>query len=650
MEKEKTGTENILPNWFVKEIKQPFAAGISHEFIIHGDINSLVANPETEEEPNMPYISLRKFFEKLFDQGEMVIFYNIASGVTFLTEDMEKNFRKISGLEADSGASSDPIAAAKAGLMAKRSIPREAEACFPMIEKVLKTTENVAVIINSVHFIAPSSMTGATLPANERTNIERLKNWAEDEDIRDNNNLIFLLTDLSSKVSEELRQNGCGVRTVFIPKPEADERKKYIKTLIEGPEEFKKLKARINGLEKSVKISKSAKKKEAEEELAEAKEELESYENIELFKIAGDLDLNSLTIATQGMNLRQIFEVFMTSKSLGNEVTLKYFKEKKLEILNNEYGDVMEIVDPELGLENIGGMEHVKDYFLGVLDAIKNGEVRLIPMGVTLMGPPGTGKTALVEALAKESGYLFVKVKNLRSMWVGASEERGEKLGLGLRSIAPVIVMNDEADLAEAGRDAPKGDSGVSERLMKMWMELLSDPKILGKIIVISCTNRPDRIDAALLRSGRSDERILLPMPHMEERKAIFKVMYKRFNIPADIRDFTDPAKMTDGLSGADIMKISKSSFSIAFRQGKKAVDLKSLKEAIEDFIPGTSQPEIDFMTMMAILACSSRSLLPKNIKEIINGIRKRKLIDNLDDYVRQIKARNIIEINGEAA
>ena len=98
------------------------------------------------------------------------------------------------------------------------------------------------------------------------------------------------------------------------------------------------------------------------------------------------------------------------------------------------------------------------------------------------MGPPGTGKTALVEALAKGSRYNFVKMENARSMWVGQTEERTERQLQGLLALAPVIVMNDEADLGEANRDSPKGDSGVSERIMQAWMKFLSDPKIQGKI------------------------------------------------------------------------------------------------------------------------------------------------------------------------
>ncbi|MDP2933317.1 MAG: ATP-binding protein, partial [bacterium] len=206
----------------------------------------------------------------------------------------------------------------------------------------------------------------------------------------------------------------------------------------------------------------------------------------------------------------------------------------------------------------------------------------------------------------------------------------------------PVVVMNDEADLADAQRDAPKGDSGVSERLMKMWMEFLSDPRIRGQVVVISCTNRPDRIDPALKRSGRGDQRILIPMPSMEELPDIFRVMFKRYNIPTGIKNFLPFAQKTDGLSGADVEAIVLNAFRFA---SGETVDEASLNRAIEDFIPSASQAAIDFMTMVGLLECSSRLLLPPNTEKIVQGIAKRNLIENLENFMAQIKARKIIEL-----
>ena len=439
--------------------------------------------------------------------------------------------------------------------------------------------------VKSAHFIAPAAGSGLALPGNERANIERLRTWGQSTQIRANGNIVLLMTDQAAKVSQELRLGESEIRTVFISKPTKAERRVFI----------------------------AGRRKDK------------------------GLDLEALAHATQGMSLRQISEIFLQAESAGRRLGLDFVKEKKRELLNSEYGDVMEVIEPERGLE------HIKDYFRGVLEAIRKGESRLVPMGATLMGPPGTGKTALVEALAKEAGFNFVKTKNIRSMWVGESEARMEKFINGLRSLAPVVVMNDEADLAEAGRDSYKGDSGVSERIMKMWMELLSDPKIRGQVIVISCTNRPDRIDPALKRSGRSDERILLPMPSEEERRAILMVMFRRHKVPTDVADFSEFAAVTSGLSGADLEKVSLNAFGFADRNGRKKVDAESLREAIRDFIPSASLAEIDAMTVAGLLECSSRRLLPPHIQEIIGAIRLRGLIPDFDGVLEHLRDRGIL-------
>lgn len=635
--------ENQLPRWYREDILIPFKAGIASVFIIHGDTNCFVPNPDVEEESS-PYITLRQFFEKTCDELEMVIFYNIASGIKFFKPEMEKEFKKIAGIETEDSDSRDPITAAKAGLASKRGLPRDPETCLPLIEKILKNMEGVAVIVNSIHFLAPSLTTGGALPQGERINIERLKNWGQDDEIKAKRNIVLLLTDQAAKVSQELRQAENEIHTLFIPKPSKEERAKFISVITKETAARRQLLEENAKLEKKIKKAKkgTSEEKKLKEELEEKRERISSFPK--LFPVPKDFDTANFAHVTQGMSLRQIREIFLHCQKTGTPIDLFQIKLKKKEILNNEYGEVMEIVEPERGLEDIGGLEYIKEYLRNILDAIRRGEPRLVPMGVTLMGPPGTGKTAIVEALAKEARFNFVKTKSIRSMWVGESEARMEKLLYGLRSLAPVVVMNDEADLAEARRDAPKGDSGVSERLMKMWMELLSDPRIRGQIIVISCTNRPDRIDPALKRSGRSDERILVPMPSFQELVAIFKVMFRRHKIPVTIDDFTPYAAIVDGLSGADVEKITLDSYRFAVMQNKEAVDDESLREAIGDAIPSASQADIDLMTLCATLESSSRRLLPPNINEMLEKIRERRLVENIDEIFSQIKARNIIK------
>ncbi|MBI3633722.1 MAG: ATP-binding protein [Candidatus Vogelbacteria bacterium] len=593
--KEKGGDE-VLPSWFKNDLLGSRKAGISSVFILHGDTNGLFPNPDAETEAD--YLELNNFLSKIADSAEMAVFYDIANGARFLSPKMKDKFMELAGLKENTKAAApaNALEAAKAQLAAKKQIPREPELCLPLIEKVLKKQPKTIVVINTAHFIFPSTANGF-LPPNERVNIERLKNWAMDDFIRENQSVIVAITSQLADVSSELRRAGCGVSSVFIARPDSDAREVFIATSLSANPDLKL-----------------------------------------------STGIKEFTIATQGLNLSQIREIFLRAASEAKEVDLAFIKKKKNEILNEEHGDILEIVEAQHGLEGIGGMEDKKKALRDIIADVKRGETRRIPAGITLMGPPGTGKTALVEGFAKDAEYNFVKIKNLRSKWVGESESRSERLKYALLSLAPVVVMNDESDLGGMNRDDPKGDSGVSERLMRDWMTLLSDPKIVGKIIVINCTNRVDRMDAALKRDGRSDERWLLPMPSVAELEKIFEVMFNVLeDVPTDIKDFKSFAKLVEGVSGANVRKMVKKAFTIAGRAGAKNVSDDHLKAAIADFIPNASQKEIDLMHLLGILESSSREMLPANALELVLGAIKRNLVPDLGPLIERIRENKII-------
>ncbi len=640
-----------LPSWFTNGILEPLEAGMGSVFLLHGDINCLVVNPEKQSEANRAYIKFREFWRIILAENKIVVFYNLASGISFLKPEMEAEFKKATDIVEQNQDSSDPVAAARANLSNRRPLPTEPDICLGLIDKVLRKETGVVIIINSAHFVAPTGGGGATLSPADRVNVERLRNWSQSETIRNNRNLVLLLTDQASKISNELRIGGSELQIAFVAKPESNERREFIRTYTEGLGEQADLLKRLKILN-----SRLSKQKE-DSDIRYLKSQIEKLETQlknypELYLVDSDLDANTFTVVTQGLGLAQIQEVLIQSKRSGLSLNLGSVKEKKYQLLSNEYSDVMKVVNAKRGLEDIGGMEHLKKYFRSILEAIKSGDTRRVPMGVTLMGPPGTGKTAFVEALAFEAGFHFVEIKNVRSMWLGESENRMEKLINGLWSLVPVVVMNDEADLAEADRNSPKGDSGTSERLMRYWMTLRSDPKVRGKIIFIDCNNRPDRMDAALKRSGRSDKRILLPMPSTEEIPAIFEVMFKRYDIKTSIKDFSKFSKLVDGRSGADIEAITLSSLNFASK-GKDGledyelvVDGKALMRAINDSIPSASQADIDYMTLVGLLESSSRELLPPNIGKLLIDIKKRNLIENIDAMFKQIKDRRIVDLD----
>ncbi|HEY4506880.1 MAG TPA: ATP-binding protein [Candidatus Paceibacterota bacterium] len=649
MEIAKNIPRDKLPNWLTKEILEPFDSGLASVFILHGDINCLISDPYTQDQENRSYIKFREFWRKILMDNEMVIFYNIASGIGFLKPGMETEFKKAAGIiDPPTSTGASAVSAARADLANKRALPNEPALCLELIDKALRNRKGIVTIINSAHFIAPTSG-GTPITPNDRINTERLRNWSQSEKIRENGNLVVLVSDQASKISEELRLNGNEIRIAYIPKPEANERRIFIKTYTSGSETQKNILRKLRTLRKIFSRQESGSDTSfLNQQISGLEEQIKAFPD--LYELDPDLNLEIFTVATQGLSLTQIKEILVQNRKSGLPLSLSTVNEKKHDILSSEYSDVMEIVNPIKGFEDIGGMDHIKKFLISILDAIRKGDTRRVPMGITLMGPPGTGKTAIVEALAKEAGFHMVKKKNLRSKWVGDSEDRNEKFINGVRSLVPIVIMNDEADLGEANRDSPKGDSGVSERMMQSWMTFLSDPRIRGKVIVINCTNRADRIDPALKRSGRSDKRILLPMPAVEEMPAIFEVMFRRYSIKTNIKDFGKYAEMIDGRSGADIEAISLSALDFAGRNQNSEdeetiVDDAALVAAIRDFIPSASQADIDYMTMVSLLESSSRELLPNNIVKIVDGIQRRNLIPNLDSILSQIRERNIVSI-----
>lgn len=336
-----------------------------------------------------------------------------------------------------------------------------------------------------------------------------------------------------------------------------------------------------------------------------------------------DIGIPEVARLIQGFGYRDIVATLRFAKGLGRTVGLEEFRRHRHAILTRAYGHYLEIVEPAYGFDGIAGLSGVKRFLLEVRNAIQAGDLRHVPMGCLLMGPPGTGKSAVAEAFARECGFLFVKLRNTRSMWVGESERTMEEVLQGLRDLAPVVVYRDEVDEEDTGRDSFQGDSGVSARIRRMWMQFLADPTIRGRVFVISCSNRPDRMDAALKRSGRTDERIPMLMPDASTRAELFPVMVRRYGYQCGIVDFTPFAQKTDGLSGADIEVIVRRADAFAHERGLDAIDEEALGRAIGDFIPSASLIFIAIMTALAIIECSSRQYLPEAIWEIVEWINR---------------------------
>src|SRR6185436_6381272 len=169
-----------------------------------------------------------------------------------------------------------------------------------------------------------------------------------------------------------------------------------------------------------------------------------------------------------------------------------------------------------------------------VADIMRRGLVAAAPMGIILMGPPGTGKSYLAECFAKECGMLCVRTKPLRQMYVGQSERNQEKAFSAIRALAPVIVVVDESDQAEGGsRDAGGGDSGVSERMRASAFNFWGDSSLRGRVL-------------------RIDIKIPILMPDADARRQIFEVTVRKHKLQSVIADYKPFAERTPGFTGSD--------------------------------------------------------------------------------------------------
>lgn len=212
------------------------------------------------------------------------------------------------------------------------------------------------------------------------------------------------------------------------------------------------------------------------------------------------------------------------------------------------------------------------------------------PQGVLLYGPPGTGKTLLAKAVAHSTRATFVRIvgSELVQKYIGEGARLVRELFELARENAPSIVFIDELDAVGAKRyESTTGDREVQRTLMQLLAELDGfEPR--GDVKVIAATNRPDILDPALLRPGRFDRIIEVPMPDEEARVEILKIHTRNMNLSDDV-DFKRLAKLTEGANGADIRMIAIEAGMFAIRQGREYVSHRDFEMAIEKVKSGSS-------------------------------------------------------------
>ncbi|MHB8596816.1 MAG: ATP-binding protein [Ktedonobacteraceae bacterium] len=545
-------------------------------------------------------------------------------------------------------------------------LPTEISENFKLLSQVLQQKHvdsanvetPVAVVLDYAEKLIPYHLGEGHGDREQLQALEVVERWAIDPQIRKTTkNIIILLTTNIGLIPSSVYAEGSGCRAIRIPLPDEYEREAFIHFKIDR-----------------------------------ASPKLVPFASADFGLVKAE-QAHRLARATQGMRLtdidnmsRRIAVEFGKSQRATVDVTpllrAEDVQKVKAEVIQAQSAELLEIVPPVRGFNEIGGLENLKQYLSKRAKLMLGGQYSpLVPSGLLLAGPPGTGKTTIAEALATESGFNLVKMRNIQDKWVGSSERNLELVINLLKDLHPVVVFIDEIDQAMVKRDTGQsGDSGVGARMFARLLEELSNPANRGQILWVAATNRADIIDAALLR--RFDRVVPLLTPDITESCRIFAIMLNTivkqsngsiqvayggdlaqssapgkqgYPNPDDLKKFIPVAEITakQGLTGAGIEIVVRRAIEILYEEmidrqlmpvpGQvPVVELRHMLQAVQDYKPNHNRELYDYQSLLAIRACNFHSVIPElpntGVYERIQAANGTIDIEKLDQEIRNIE------------
>jgi len=249
---------------------------------------------------------------------------------------------------------------------------------------------------------------------------------------------------------------------------------------------------------------------------------------------------------------------------------------------------------PGTTFADVAGYDGVKQDIKEVVDFLKTPERfreigARIPKGVLLVGPPGTGKTLIARAVAGEAGVPFLSVtgSDFMEMFVGVGASRVRDLFQSARKMGRAIIFVDEID--SIGRKRGAGLGGGHDEREQTLNQMLSEMdgfEATEGIVMLAATNRPDILDPALLRPGRFDRQVVVPLPELSEREAILRVHAKSKRLAPDV-DLEVVSRGTPGMSGADLANLVNEAALFAVRAGEEQIHMRHFEMARDRVLMG---------------------------------------------------------------
>jgi SpoVK/Ycf46/Vps4 family AAA+-type ATPase len=551
---------NKLPPW-AQEFAYKYGSKTANLYILHGNIRDFL--PHQTQEGEFVFNRIQEYIaENIFNNQDIIVFYDVSSGVSFLNKDMAQAYQTVMQKRFPDADPSDFFST-------------EPEESFFYLEKYFLANiprdrqENcrMVLIMDYAETIIPAGDL-AHSSEEDRYRLVTLNRWSNSPIFTEGDISIILLTENLVDISPRLVSSPATVK-VSVPFPDETVRTSFLN--------FKERRG-------------------------------------ELFLDRG-LNPERVAAVTSGLNLMNLSRLVSESHE---PLSMEYLRRKKKEMIENEAAGLLEFMDTVYTLNDVSGHDFVKKRFKSAARAIRMGRLDVLPMGYLIAGPVGTGKSFMVGAFAGEIGIPMVIFRNFRSRWQGVTESNLEKVLNILKSMAPVAVMIDEADAFLGDRDQ-EGDAGTSNRIFAQIASFMGNTKYRGKIIWFLITCRPDLIPIDLKRQGRAEEHLALFYPESEaDREALFNTLVQKLNL--SIRQFSVRdlfRKYSHDFSGADLEAVLTRAKLRAAMADRTFVNRDDMEEALEDFNPPAYPYEIELQNLVAVLECTSREMLPKKFRNL---------------------------------
>ena len=418
------------------------------------------------------------------------------------------------------------------------------------------------------------------MSAEDRNSLVIFKRWARNPDFLNADVTICLISENQIELNQGIVQNP-GVASIAIPLPDEDERLEFVRW------------------------------------------------QLRTHPLSAGSEVSDAILAKLGAGLKRVQLQSLIAHAVQNKqpFTLKFLNDRKKELIESESAGLLEFIQSRFDLSYVAGNDMAKQKLKDAATAIQSGSTDVLPMGYVICGPVGTGKTFITTCFAGEVGIPAVTLKNFRSMWQGVTEGNLERVLNLLKAMSPICVIVDEAD-AQLGDRSSSGDSGVSNRIFAQIAQFMGNTEYRGKVIWFLLTCRPDLLPVDLKRQGRAEEHIALFYPDtLDERRALLRAMQKKAGMAAFTPEIEKLFLDDSGsLSGADIEAVLVRSRMRAALDKRTTVSDVDIKGALEDFIPPSYPTEIDLQNLVAVLECTSKSLLPKKYRDADRGELTRRV------------------------